>query len=666
MLSPGAGAGVSLSSVMQREQYRTLTRLVPVLYVIVSIAVFSLCFSLRDSAPILFTVILPSPLLVIIALRLRYWIKARNQVDHLLPETIRRRIGIAPLFGPLLSLGFTLIGIIALWGSDPFHFSLTLIAIWIAATASGFCLYVLPHAAIMVMLASGIPIFVALMLQRNDLLTAFAALLAILSTLLIYMLNENCKAFFNIVKSNVLIAEQHRAAEFAADAATRMSHTDYLTGTSNRRHFEMLLAARLRDAHAGHEHFAVGVIDLDGFKAINDAHGHAIGDTFLKQIAQRLGFLMDGRGDFARVGGDEFALVANGIRTAEEALHLGHSIQSAFDTPFVVDELSVSMTCTCGFAIHSAPDSESSRLMDRADMALHRSKLSERGGIAIFNPTDEELALENAAIEQALRKAVAECSVNVQYQPIVDITSGRVDGFEALARWNDSRLGEVSPAVFIPIAERIGIMEALSESLLAKAATAASHWPDHLTLSFNFSAMEIVKPSAWQRISAVLGQCGLRTGRFEAELTETAILKDLDHARENIDGLRSTGIRVALDDFGTGHSSLSHLKDFPLDHIKIDKSFTDSVCTDSRIGTMVTSLVEMCNHLGISCIAEGIENVDQMRELQLAGCKSGQGFLFSRAMNEDAIAAYLESVDLNSKNPGIRDKGNRGRIPSPG
>lgn len=650
----------TLVSVMQREQYRALTRLVPVLYVIVGVAAISLCFSLREFAPLLFTLVLPSPLLAVIAVRLRHWIKARNLVDKLEPFEVRRRIGIASAIGPLLSFGFTLIGTIALMRADPFYLSLTLMAIWITATACGFCLYVLPRAGILVMLASSVPIFTTFLVQGNDLLTLLAALLALLSTLFVYMLNENSLSFVSIVKSNALIAEQHRDAELATQAATRMSHTDHLTGISNRRHFESLLADRLLAEGPGNEHFAVGIIDLDGFKAINDAHGHAIGDEFLKQIARRIGFLMDGRGHLARVGGDEFALIANGIRKTVDAMSLGQLIQSAFATPFTVGELSVSMTCSCGFAINCASDNNSARLMDRADMALHRSKASERGGIALFNPGDEAQALENATIEQALRKAVSEKRIDVHFQPIVDFTSGRIDGFEALARWNDERLGPVSPALFIPIAERIGIMEALSETLLIKAATAASHWPGDLTLSFNLSATEITKPQNWQRVAATISRCGLPAERFEAELTETAILKDLVNARENIDGLRSVGIRIALDDFGTGHSSLSHLKDFPLDHVKIDRSFIESVCIDSRIGTMVTSLVEMCNRLGITCVAEGIEQDDQMNELQLAGCKRGQGYLFSKAMSEDAIGAFLDSVD--TANSGIAKRRLQGPI----
>ena len=642
----------AFANVMERERYRALTRLVPVQYVIVSVAAISLCLSLRDFAPALFVYILPSPLLLLIAWRWRYWIKARQQVDNLDQETLRRRVRVAGLVGPFLSLGFTLIGILATVRADPFHFSLVLNAIWIAATASAFCLYVLPRTAISIMLASAIPVVVAFLLQGNSLLTVFAGLLILLSALFIYMIMVNCREFFDIIKSNVLIAEQSRAAELAKDAATQMANVDHLTGVSNRRHFEMLLADRLRTGRAGEEHFVVGIVDLDGFKAVNDAYGHAIGDVFLKQAARRLASIMDGLGEFARVGGDEFALIGNGIRSVSDALMLGQLIQSAFAAPFAVGELSVSMTCTCGFAIHSTVMDESARLMDWADMALHRSKASDRGGIAIFDPSDEALALEQVTVEQALRKAVAEQRVEVYFQPIVDLTSGRISGFEALARWHDERLGQVSPALFIPIAERIGVMEALSTSLLTKAATVASRWPHDLTLSFNLSATEITRPMTWKKTVETISLCGLPAERFEAELTETAILRDLVNARDNINALRSAGIRIALDDFGTGHSSLSHLKNFPLDHVKIDKSFVESICIDSRIDSMVTSLIDMCNRLGITCVGEGIEQPEQMNRLQLAGCGRGQGYLFSKAMRGDDIGAFLERVNGNAGQSG--------------
>ncbi len=631
----------TLAAVLEKEQYRSLTRLVPILYGLVIIVTAALCFSARNIAPVLYTLYLPLGLLCVIVFRLFHWIRARQHVDDLAAAAIRRHIMVTGILGPVISLSFTLIGIAAMMHGDAKHLSLTVVTIWMAAITCGLCLYALPRAAALVVTASGLPLSIWFLIQNNEFMITLAALVVLFNAIFIYLLSENWKAFLSIVRSRMQIAEQHQRAEAAKDSATSLANTDFLTKLSNRRHFELQLASRVVSRHSLHEFFAVGIIDLDGFKPINDAYGHAVGDAFLIEVARRLKEVMSGRGTIARVGGDEFAVIGDGVRNSLEALELGNHIQSAFAPMFSVGQFSTPISCSCGFAIFPMSGDEPNRLIDQADMALYRCKSRERGGIAIFEPIDETLALENAIIERALRKAVAEDSIEVNFQPIIDLPTGEISGFEALARWHDPALGQVSPADFIPIAERIGIIESLSDLLLAKAARAASRWPDNLMLSFNLSASEISRPGAWTRIESTVRNSGLPLERFEVEITETAILKDLLNARGNIDGLRLAGIHIALDDFGTGHSSLSHLRDLPLDRIKIDKSFVDSLGADVKVGSMVNSLVEMCHQLDFECVAEGIESSDQLLELKLAGCKYGQGYLFSKPMAKERIGEYL-------------------------
>jgi predicted signal transduction protein with EAL and GGDEF domain len=280
-------------------------------------------------------------------------------------------------------------------------------------------------------------------------------------------------------------------------------------------------------------------------------------------------------------------------------------------------------------------------LIDRADMALYRVKAKERSGIAVFDMNDESIALERAMIEQALRKAVVEAALDLHFQPIINLATGQINGFEALARWHDTRLGHISPAVFIPIAEQIGIIEQLTDSLLRKAATVAAGWPSRLTLSFNLSADELSRPSAGLKIVSIISECGLPPKRFEAEVTETAIMKNLENARRTIEALKAAGASVALDDFGTGYSSLSQIRDLPLDKIKIDKSFVDRICADPRIASLVRSIVDMCERLELRCVAEGIERQDQLDELKLCGCYAGQGYLFSRPVPKEKVHEYI-------------------------
>ncbi len=483
--------------------------------------------------------------------------------------------------------------------------------------------------------ASGLPLILVFIYQGTELTMMLALVIFSVSCLITYVLRENFKNFAEIVYSRSMIAEKHRQAEIARDAATAMAFTDPLTGLSNRRHFEFILGQRTQDESLRSTPFAVGMLDLDGFKPVNDLYGHAAGDSVLRQVAERLAMAMQGRGCLARMGGDEFAVIVESVGAAAEAIASGREILSCFDKPFQLGTRFLNLKATCGFCLHTSSGDDPTRLVDRADMALYRLKAKERGGIAVFDTDDETLALERARIEHALRSAVAAGKIDVRFQPIFDLMTGQIRGFESLARWTDPELGAVSPSVFIPIAEQIGLIAEVTEFLLHKAARIAAGWPEPVSLSFNISADQLSKADTGAAILAILNKCGLSPTRFEAEITETAIMRDLLHSKKTIRYLRAAGIRVSLDDFGTGYSSLSQLRVLALDKIKIDKSFVDDICRDPRIATLVGSLIEMSKGLNLVTIAEGIEHQDQLDVLRLLGCDCGQGYLISRPVTAD-------------------------------
>ena len=633
--------GKDLATVMLREQYRSLTRLVPILYAVVIVATAMLSYGLRSAGPAWLQIWLPAAIACVCVLRFRYWIGARKHVDDQDLGIIERDVRATSILGPAMSLGLTLIGVSMMHYGEHFQQSLAVTTIWLTAVASGFCLFALPRAAVLVVLSASVPLSAEFLMEANELMTLVAFLFMLISCLIVYMLRENFGIFAEIIQSRALITEKHRQAEVAKENATVMAYTDYLTKLSNRRHFEVLLTARVAAPSSEDDRFAVGILDLDGFKPINDAHGHAVGDAMLQQVAARLSSVMAGHGSLARMGGDEFAVIGEGIGSASEAIAFGQALQAVFAKPFVSNSISARLACTCGFALYPASGNNPARLIDRADMALYRIKAKERGGIAVFDADDESIALERAVIEQELRKAVVDGALNVHFQPIVDLTSAQIEGFEALARWHHPQLGHVSPAIFVPIAEQIGIMEQLTDTLLCKAATIASGWPSGLMLSFNLSPEQLSKPSAGLKILTMIAECGLPPQRFEAEVTESAVMNNIGNARNTIESLRTAGVRVALDDFGTGYSSLSQIWDLPLDKIKIDKSFIDRICTDPRIANLVRSIVDMCNSLELRCIAEGIESQDQLDQLRLCGCNSGQGYLFSRPLPLETVDEYI-------------------------
>ncbi len=401
------------------------------------------------------------------------------------------------------------------------------------------------------------------------------------------------------------------------------------------------MADRAQAAQAGAKPFAVGLIDLDGFKPINDIHGQPAGDAILKQVGDRLAGAMRGRGHAARMGGDEFAVICEGVVGRGDAIALGREIRGVFAAPFHLENLAIHVGCTSGFALFPDSADQPDQLIRLADIALYRAKRRRRGDIGVFDIGDENAAIARAKLEQALYQAVACSSIGVCFQPIVELAAGRISGFESLARWRDRELGSIAPRVFIPVAEQLGLMEKLSFDLLQKAVNAAARWPSDVLLSFNLSAEQLLRPNAGPDIVAALEEFGFCASRFEAEVTETAIMKNFDAARATIEMVRAAGVRVALDDFGAGHSSLAQVRDLALDRIKIDKSFVDRVCVDPKIASLTRSIVDMARRLDLPCVAEGVERPEQLEELRLGGCADGQGWLFAGAMPEADAARFI-------------------------
>jgi diguanylate cyclase (GGDEF)-like protein len=623
-----------------REQYYSLTRLVPVLYIVVIIATASLSFGFSGTVPAWLINWLPMAILVVVTLRLRYWNQARAFGRDQDMAIIRRDIRGMHIVGPLITLGFTLIGIGMVSYGDTYQQSLAAVSIWITAIISAFCLAALPSAAMMVVLCAGFPLAVSFLWSGNDLMMMLAGLFAIITYLVIYMLQQNYTAFRTIVQSRAEINKKHLQTEKARQSATELAYTDHLTNVANRRYFEDLLNERVSDPELRHKPFAVCIIDLDGFKPVNDVHGHRVGDGVLVEVAARMTTLMAGRGRAARMGGDEFAVLVEGVANEKDVLAFAKDVQKIFAAPFAVGDVVVQLSCCCGFAIYPVSSTNADQLINQADLALYRSKAQERGSASIFTTDYQKSVLERASIEQKLRLAVSTQAMSMHFQPILDLGSSRLTGFEALARWYDEELGHVSPATFIPIAEQIGLIEQLTDHLLRKAAATAVTWPDDLLLSFNLSAAQLVKPSAGLKILSILADVGLPPHRFEAEVTETVLMNDIEAARRTLECLKAAGVGISLDDFGTGYSSLSQIRDLPLDKVKIDKSFVDQIC-DAKMGNLVRAIISMCDSLELRCVAEGIEESAQLNSLMASGCALGQGYLFSRPVPPEQIAALL-------------------------
>ena len=637
-----------------REQYQSLARIAPYHCGVAIVGTAMLGYfgtSPRPGAVVL------AGAFAFVLFRLAYWLKVRHRVERQSLDVIRRDLRHANVEIPSLTFVFGLLAATTFRQGGPFEEPQLLAASWIVAAACALCLMRLARCAVLVVAAATAPIAAALVLCGSAITLWLAALVMVASGLIAYMLIENSRAFSEIVRSRFMIAKMHRDAEEARQAATAIAYTDHLTGLPNRRFLLSLLAERVQARQAGAEPFAVGLLDLDGFKPINDIHGHPAGDRILEQVADRLKAAMRDRGHVARMGGDEFAVLCEGIGCERDALALAETLKAAFAAPFALDGIAIHLQCASGFALFPVSADRADSLIRLADIALYRAKASGRGASCVFDKNDERAAKERAALEQALHRAVANSEIAVHFQPTVDLATGRICGFESLARWTDPRLGPIEPSIFIPAAERIGLMDRLSRDLLRKAAAAAARWPTDVALSFNLPAVQLVRPDAASAIVATLEEHGFPPSRFEIELTEAAVMKDLEAACATIDAVREAGIRVTLDDFGAGRSSLAQVRDLALDKIKIDKTFVDRVCLDPKIAGLTRSIVDLARRLGLPCVAEGIERPEQLEALRLAGCAGGQGWLFASAMPEETAANFIEER---------RGPAHQGGSPSPG
>src|ERR1700722_366896 len=444
------------------------------------------------------------------------------------------------------------------------------------------------------------------------------------------------------------LAVEMKARLGAELEARTLSRHDPLTGLPNRRFFlEMLREVLLTTTTDSRS--AVLMLDLDGFKSINDAYGHAVGDQALIEFAQRISAIMRAGAVLIRVGGDEFSVLIPNIASLDDPTALARRIVAAVSDPFLIGHISATVGVGIGIAIAPSDGTDSELLVQRADRALYRAKAEGRSCIRFFEPEMDAHVERRVAIENELRAAVAAKIIVPYYQPVVELKSKRVVGFEALARWKSNKFGWIAPDLFITVAEEIGVISDLGDQLLRQACLDARAWPPDLTLAFNISGIQLRDPTLGLRIFAILAETGLSPRRLEIEITETALVDNIIVAQNVTSQLRQAGVRIALDDFGTGYATLSQLLSLKLDRIKIDRSFVDRLGKDKEGTTIVRAVLGLASGFEIETTAEGIENDEQLAALNADGCLEGQGYLLSKAVPAGEVQGLLENHKLNPK-----------------
>jgi diguanylate cyclase (GGDEF)-like protein len=424
--------------------------------------------------------------------------------------------------------------------------------------------------------------------------------------------------------------------------ALALAQHDPLTGLPNRRRLLEAFTDLSRDVKP--ESFrAIMMLDLDGFKPINDVYGHTFGDNLLRSFADRLVEILGKDGIVARLGGDEFAIVSPVFKDKSEASGFARRLLTRISDRFEFGDRQISIGSGIGIALYPHDGHAITELLRKADIALYRAKSSGRSTYRFFEVDMDASILHRTLLEQRLRRAIDDNQVKVHYQPILDMDSGRIAGFEALARWSDSDFGNVPPLQFIPIAEDCGIISELTRHLLAEACMVAKTWPDDLYLSFNLSPVQLQDPALSGQVASILSTCGFPSNRLVLEITETSLLKNPESAKRILAELTETGVSIALDDFGAGHSSLSYLRDLPIKKVKIDKSFTERMLVDKQCAAIVEAILVLSRGLEIDAVAEGVEESEVHDALNSNGCHYGQGFLYAAAVSADEASELLES-----------------------
>lgn len=423
----------------------------------------------------------------------------------------------------------------------------------------------------------------------------------------------------------------------------RLATTDALSGLVSRHGFNEFLSLHLAQGP-----LALLVMDLDRFKAVNDAHGHATGDQLLRAVAQRLLPLCADGECLARLGGDEYALVLSGARAPQDFLSRGEQWLQALSRPFTVGHLRIEVRASIGGACAPLHGRDAADLQRAADMALYAAKAAGRGVLRVYDEAIGTLARSRAEVTHDLALALERGELRLDYQLVVDADRGTPVGAEALLRWEHPRRGRVAPLDFIPLAEETGLIVPIGAWVLRRACEDAMHWPQPLTLAVNLSSAQLHSRGLVNEVRRVLADTGLPAQRLELELTETALATDAAAAAMTLAQLRTLGVRLSLDDFGTGYSSLAYLQHFGFDRLKLDRAFVQPLNDPAHPSAPVLAgaIVGLANALGLSCTAEGVERPEQLHWLRQLGCQSLQGFLFHQPMPAAALAKALgPSVD---------------------
>lgn len=617
---------------LMEAQLAAFSRQVPLLYFILSVNSIALAFTHLGHAPAILTVMFPGVLVGACAIRCLIWLRRRDRTVE--PKAAAHTLQATVVLGGALGFAFLAWALSLFPYGDTARHGHILFFVGITVVSCIFCLMHVRPAAL-ILTGTVIAPFVVFLLASGDVVhVAIGLNLFLVTVAMIYILIICSGQFAAMVNGQI---ETRRLS----NENFRLANIDSLTDLPNRRQFFHRLSALAEQAKASRHNFVVGVLDLDGFKAVNDLYGHGVGDRVLKETGQRLLALSGDTQFIARLGGDEFGIIVDASLDPAAVLAVGTKVCSVFDAPFSVAGIVAKIGGSVGFALAPDAGTTAELLYERADYALYHAKARHRGRPVIFSREHEVEIRKLSTIEHTLRRIDLDAEISLHFQPIVNVAAARLVGFEALARWHNPELGDIAPDVFISVAERTELIGTITQVLLRKALAAAASWPDDLFLSFNLSMRDLISQVTILQIVAIIEESCVDPRRIIIEVTETALMQDYERVQESLRILRSMGVKVALDDFGSGQSSLSYVHQLSLDKIKIDRGFVRNIATQENARNIVKTVIDLCRNLKFDCVVEGVETAEQVEIIDSLGCSTMQGYFFSKPMPQSKVESFI-------------------------
>ena len=617
---------------LNRARYRALSKQLPLMYGIVTINMIGLSATHATTAPLFLTVVFPIFLFAITVARTTKYIRSRHKVFS--DEQIHASLTRTTWLVVPLALAFSIWGISFLPYGSPDQNAQALFFNSVSVIACAFCLMHI-RAAAMLVLATVIPVTCIFLFMQNSFAYSNVAInLTLVALVLASILSSSERDFTQMILQKREQREQHLRLQALYEENKRLANTDSLTTLANRRQFLADIDDLVEKNETASNSFVVALLDLDGFKQVNDVFGHPAGDQVLVETAHRLNeTFQDQNVLIARLGGDEFGLLFREPGSDDEVKVAARRACMALRKSYQFDEGSANLGATIGMARYPSAADTRSLLFDRADYALYYAKQNAKSEPVFFTVEHEQMVFANSALEQALRHADLEAEMSVEFQPVLDLDRGHSRGLEALARWFSPTLGNVRPDIFIKAAENIGMIGRLTEVLFRKAVSEARLWPGDLTLSFNLSAVSLTSVEPLMRLFSIAQKQGFPANRLVFEITESAVMKDFESANVVLNYIRESGAHVAIDDFGTGFSSLAYVHRLPIDTLKVDRSFIRDLLRNEKSSNVLRSILSLCENLEIGCIIEGVETQEQFDLVCELGGRNIQGYYYSKPLS---------------------------------